>query len=115
VKKRKAHHHLPKRCHPALMVLEAGHRDGMGLTETIDRRGTITGNGIEDIMVPATSEWHDVLLITITILDTHTLNIIIATGGGRDPVPQRDGTETFGNGIYRKKMWSSATVCRYRN
>ena len=26
-----------------------------------------------------------------------TLNIIIATGGEKDPVPQRDGTETFGD------------------
>jgi hypothetical protein len=38
------------------MVLEADHRDGMGPTETIDRRETITGNGIEDIMARATSK-----------------------------------------------------------
>jgi hypothetical protein len=38
------------------MVLEAGHRDGMDLTETIDRRETITGNGIEDITARATSK-----------------------------------------------------------
>jgi hypothetical protein len=38
------------------MVLEADHRGGMGLTETIDLRGTITGNGIEDIMARATSQ-----------------------------------------------------------
>lgn len=28
-----------------------------------------------------------------------TLNIIIATGGEKDPVLQRDGTETFGDGV----------------
>jgi len=47
---------LLRRCHLALMVPEAGHRDGMGLTETIDRRETITGNGIEAITARATSE-----------------------------------------------------------
>ena len=45
-----------KRCHLVLMVLEADHRDGMGPSETIDRRGTITVNGIEDITARATSK-----------------------------------------------------------
>ena len=47
---------LPKRCHLVLMVLAADHRDDMGPTETIDRRETITENGIEDITARATSE-----------------------------------------------------------
>jgi len=58
--RRRRTHPLLKRCHPAPMVLEAGHRDGMGLTETIDRRETITGNGIEDITARATSKQHGV-------------------------------------------------------
>lgn len=44
-----------KRC-LVLMVLEAVHRDDMGPTETIDHRGTITGNGIGDITARATSK-----------------------------------------------------------
>lgn len=28
-----------------------------------------------------------------------TLNAMIATGGEKDPVPQRDDTETFGDGV----------------
>jgi len=47
---------LLRRCHLVLMVLEADHRDGMGPTETIDRRETITGNGIEGITARVTSE-----------------------------------------------------------
>lgn len=47
---------LHQRCHLVLMVPEADHRDDMDLTETIDRRETITENGIEDIMARATSE-----------------------------------------------------------
>jgi len=47
------------------------------------------------------------------IFATDTLKNIIATDGGKDPVPQRDGTETFGNGGYWK--WSPASVCRYGN
>jgi hypothetical protein len=77
------------------MVLVADHRDGMGPTETIDRRETITENGIEDITARVTSNMtfpdHDKDL-------SLTLNIIIATAGEKDPVPQRDGTETFGDG-----------------
>lgn len=38
------------------MVLEADLRDDMGLTETIDRHGTITGNGIEGITTRVTSK-----------------------------------------------------------
>lgn len=45
-----------QRCHLVLMVPEADHRDGMDPTETIDRRETITENGIEDIIARATSE-----------------------------------------------------------
>lgn len=38
------------------MVPEVDHQDGMGPTETIGHRGTITGNGTEDITVRATSK-----------------------------------------------------------
>ena len=38
------------------MALVVDPRDGMGLTETIDRRETITGNGTEGIMALATSK-----------------------------------------------------------
>ena len=38
------------------MVPEVERQDGMGPTETIDHRGTITENGIEDITVRATSK-----------------------------------------------------------
>ena len=41
------------------------------------------------------------------------LNAIIVTDGGKDPVPQKDDTETFWNGMYWKTRKIGA-VCDYR-